>query len=469
MAGFGGLKKCSEWELFIRKSFEKSLAFLGSYAAGRLFVQLLFLLDAFAVAYYTSAFYPGYLTADSLYILAQGVGDQPLSNWHPPFVTILWGGLQGVFKSAGGIWMIQIVLLVCATHFFAIGLRKPVVSLLSYLLVLFFPPVFTNMAALWKDCWAVIFTLFCAGFAVRAIRTNSLVQAHVAALFFVLASLTRVDYLIVAAPIAFGALALCDEHRNRTVWYRNPAARRVLVYMLAVLFASHLLGGMVEKRLNPWVTVAIWDIGGVKNSLGGGGSVLGYNCATSDSLTFGEHRLFEANLPEEPLRMDARREAREIKRSWVESVVSSPGAYLSHRLCVARTFFGFAPEVHYPYPPPVFSDSAMTQSAQRSALNRDLYWFYDANSNGLMFRYCFYLGLSLLVVVLAYAGRIIEPIQLMVGLSIWMSAARVLVLPAADFRYGLWIVVGTIALVALVADALMVRCVGERHDRDFDR
>lgn len=55
----------------------------------------------FVIAYYTSVFYPGYLTSDSLYMLAQGAGLQPLSNWHPPFITILWGWLFSIFESAG--------------------------------------------------------------------------------------------------------------------------------------------------------------------------------------------------------------------------------------------------------------------------------------------------------------------------------------------------------------------------------
>ena len=35
-------------------------------------------------------FHPGYLSADSAYQLSQALGDQPVSDWHPPVLALLW-------------------------------------------------------------------------------------------------------------------------------------------------------------------------------------------------------------------------------------------------------------------------------------------------------------------------------------------------------------------------------------------
>ena len=55
-----------------------------------------------AMAFYASAFFPGYLTSDSIYMLSQGIGQTPLSNWHPPFITVAWGALHKTLKSEIG-------------------------------------------------------------------------------------------------------------------------------------------------------------------------------------------------------------------------------------------------------------------------------------------------------------------------------------------------------------------------------
>lgn len=428
-----------------------------SISTQKLFLVVLLIVDAFFFAYYASAFYPGYLTSDSLYMLSQGVGNQAISNWHPPFITIIWGVLHGIFKSAGGVWIFQISLLILAAHFFSTGLRNKAVVLSCLCLILIFPPVFTNMAALWKDNWAVIFTLFCAGFALRGIRSHSLLHAHAAGFFFVLASLTRIDYLIIVTPIALGAFLFYEKERDRTKWYARTVFYSFTFYFLVFIAGSQWAGSLIEKKFNPWATIAIWDIGGVLNESELKSSLPGYRCTTSDPLVFGDYRLFSINLPEGAELNNRMSEATMIRQTWIDAIANHPTAYLRHRLCVAKQFFGLEKEVHYPYPSPVFVKNPLTQSAERSALNLDLYWFYDSHAHGLMFKYFVYLIACFLIVGIAYLARFINPIQLILFASICMSAARFIVLPAADFRYGLWIVVGTTLLIAVFMDELIDR------------
>lgn len=423
----------------------------------------IFILTAVLIlAYYVSAFYPGYLTPDSIYILSQGLGDKPISNWHPPFVTVAWGVLYGVFKGTGGIWVFQVALFILAANFFVTGLKNKVIAFFFLCFILLYAPIFTNMAALWKDDFSVVFTLFCAGFAIRAIRLRSQSHAHMAGLFFVLASLTRIDYFIVAMPIAFGAALSCRDDGCRPKWHGRKGLHIFAFYVLLLVIGSQLMGGVVQKRLNPWETTAIWDIGGVMNNSEVKGYVPGYRCDTSDPLIFGDHRLFAINLPEEAEINDGVNEAKLIRQAWVNAIISHPAAYLKHRLCIAKKFFGIDKSIYYPYPSAVFLKSRYAQNAERSALNIDLYWFYDSHANGLMFRYYFYLVACFLIFVAACLMRKIDFFQFSLFASICMSAARFVVLPAADFRYGLWMVVGTLLMAAVFIDYLIDMIGGAR-------
>src|SRR3569832_1788842 len=122
----------------------------------------------FIIALYASVFYPGYLTADSLYMLSQGAGNAPISNWHPPFTTLVWGLFYNLYRSAGGVWLIQISLYVASVIIFCVRLRNFFIALVTYFVLLTYPPIFTNMGALWKDCWVLSTTLLCVAYSIGA-------------------------------------------------------------------------------------------------------------------------------------------------------------------------------------------------------------------------------------------------------------------------------------------------------------
>ncbi len=414
-----------------------------------------FIIDLFFLVFYVSTFYPGYLTADSLYMLNQALGNQDLTNWHPPLITKIWGSLHHIFQSAGGVWLIQIALFIAAAHVFSATLRSKIVGLACLIAILAWPPLFTNMGALWKDNWAVIFTLFCSGFTFRAIKFSSSLNVLIAVVFFVLASLTRIDYAAITLPIVLCALIFSsDKTRLRSVLMRTSL--QALMLCLVILGATSLyVNTWVEKKLNPWVTIAIWDIAGIFNNSSVEIKLPGYNCATSDPIVFGAHRLFQINLPEGALINSQAEEKKRISDAWLKAIFNHPISYIEHRMCIAKVFFGFSKQVYYPYPSPIFISTPLTQIAERSALNRDLYWFFDSNAHGVMFRYFIYVSLCALFIGIALMLRSLEVVQCLLFSTVFMAASRVMVLPAADFRYGLWIVVGTILLAALFSDELV--------------
>ena len=121
---------------------------------------LILILTLILFGMFVLVFYPGYVTADTIYILMQGIGQVEVSNWHSPAITKLWGSVYKTFRGTQAIWLIQIAFFVLSLVIFSRTLRSGVLRFLCVLIALY-PPLFTNMAAIWKDNWAISSTLFC--------------------------------------------------------------------------------------------------------------------------------------------------------------------------------------------------------------------------------------------------------------------------------------------------------------------
>ncbi len=423
----------------------------------RLRFPVLIGLTPFFIAFYASVFYPGYLTADSIYMLSQGSGQQLLTNWHPPFIVLIWGKLFSLYKSAGGVWLIQISLYIAAVMFFSMRLRNFFLSVIAFILLLVYPPIFTNMGALWKDCWVISTTLLCAAYSIEAINQKKLKFIIFTGIFFLISMLIRVDYAIIAAPFVISALffgipvvSISDKKRNILFC--------ILVFVFCTILVNQLIGSFVTQRLNPWLNTAIWDIVGIENYSGSHGPVDGYICSTSDALVFGPHKMFNINLPQQALITDSAVEAERFSELWINNVLKEPSAYLKHRFCVAKTFLGMGtPEVHYPYPRAEMSLSSFTQRSERSQLNIDLYWFFDSNAFGPMYRYWYYLVFTSALLTLSVLYKKVGVVEVSIFLSILLSASRFIILPATDFRYGIWMIVGSITLTLFFLDSRAMR------------
>ncbi|WP_265498626.1 hypothetical protein [Providencia rustigianii] len=406
-----------------------------------------------AIAAYNSLFYPGYLTPDSAYILYQTNGIAPLSNWHPIFITRLWGVLYDIFKSAGGIWSIQILLLVLSATFMSLKIKNATIGISFLVLTLFYPPIMTNMGALWKDDFAAIFTLISYAFLISYFNKTTRYNLSLLISSCIIVSLTRIDYFIVILPFILAA-TIPMGYLN----IKNALSRfsyYVLIVLLSVFIINKLLSVGIEKKLNPWVTIAAWDIVGIEQRSGEKDLSSIYNCSTSDPLVWGDTKRFSVNLPEGDYVTPVKEESSYFFKLWFNSIIKHPASYFEHRMCVAKTFFGFnTPSVHYPYPSPIFNNYNLSQKSDRSNLNLDAYWFFDASSSSPMFRYWYYLVVVIFITLAMNAMRKFSIVNNALSASILLEALRVLVLPAADFRYGIWIVFGTITLIFVSIDKI---------------
>src|SRR3954470_13185116 len=205
-------------------------------------------------AYYVSVFYPGYYTADSLYMLQMGLGSAPISNWHPPLLSLLWGRNYTFFGGPHALWLVQLTLFFAAIGYLSSLYRNAVISVIAIVVLTWWPPLMTNMGAVWKDNWAIIAMIATVALTKaawadrhRGLAMLALVMATVSATF-------RVDYIVVVFP-----LVLSLGWRFRGVPGAASFGAVALAMICGLLFAQSYF---VTKRLNPWVAIAAWDIAG---------------------------------------------------------------------------------------------------------------------------------------------------------------------------------------------------------------
>nr|BCN22390.1 hypothetical protein [Vibrio mimicus] len=419
---------------------------------------------------YVAVFYPGYLTADTVYMLYQTNGMSEFSNWHPVFSTTFFGYMYDIFSDTGPIWVLQVLLLISVALMISYRIKNILLSSMCFLFLTAFPPVMTNIGALWKDCFASIWLLFSVFYFIEYRKSKSIFDSLLVFLFSLLAGLTRTDYIAISLPFILFLPIIYLHTNNKVNLVKSKMMINAAIYVLVYIFLLHVINAYlynrVTKELNPWVTIASWDIAGISYFSGSQEYITSYNCKTSDSLVWGDSSKFVINLPEEEIIHDKDEESNIFKKMWLDSVVSSPQAYLLHRACVAKRFLGFG-EVTYPYPPPIASNNIFSEGFKRSPLNLDIYWFFDDSKNQVLYKYWIYLLIALLIVGLKGYLKVLSLVDGAVFLSIMFCAARVLVLPATDFRYGLWIIFGTIILFFLSLDYFTEKMISFRAKIGF--
>lgn len=430
--------------------------------------------------FYFSSFYPGYLTADSVYILNMVSGLDPVSNWHPNFYVWLNKSLLALLQHVPGLWLAQTAALLASAVFASRRLRY--LHVVAFLAITLLPPVAANMAALWKDDWAVIATLASLSAAIRQReniasgrtegpggRITSVIPGAASLILAALASLIRLDYIVIVLPVvAAASWWMAETLTERSLSFSGRAAMSVLGFLtLAVLaFAIRAVAHVnVESQQNSWVTILAWDIAGVAarsdhpvsmyhTPVPASGIKAAYNCRTSDPLVFGTAPL-PMNQPDREQKIPADMEAHEYVTAWLDAVRSQPISYLEHRACVLTEYLGLGDAPHYPFPFGVVPNR-LGVSFERTPANIALYFIYYPIADSVMFRPWFWL----LIVTLAsgyIAASGAPSLAFPLLFSALASAARGLIVPAADVRYALWIFVAAVYAAMIALDLAVAR------------
>src|SRR5690606_24792278 len=126
--------------------------------------------------------------------------------------------------------------------------------------------------------------------------------------------------------------------------------KKVGLFAVLLYFAMLSTNLLIKEKLNPWFTIAIWDIAGVQSQRGKAGRLVlqaqplvndidglqKYNCLSSDDLLFGSSPLFNVRTPYSEGSSPGSTGAAHLMELWKNSVLGHPVLYLKHRYCVGR-------------------------------------------------------------------------------------------------------------------------------------
>jgi len=419
------------------------------------------------------AFYPGYMSADSIAQLHQARTGE-LTDWHPPAMAIVWGWLDRLVPGPGGMLLVQVLLwwgglALAAQHPGA----APAHAVALVLLAGFWPPMFAQIGTIWKDVQMAGAFAFAAGCLAGPCRTSRGRAAHgwliVSMVAICYGSALRHNALPAAIP-----LALWAGWRFAALHGLAPAGRLLsatLAGILALAMPSAVSAALVRPdKTYPEQQLLAFDLAGM--SLHSGIQLIPEPIRPAD-LSLGELQaiyspdtLVGLFAPERPVRHlgFTRGEAAvsELAEAWRRSVAAYPAGYLSHRTKVFGALLGFRERVFYPahigitpndlgvrWEPTglkarlaAFGNSLKGSSALR--------WCVD-----LVFRAWVYLVVALALVAVGIrlhlrgeaVGRAVAVIAASGALY---ELAQYLVAIAADFRFNLWLVASVLLCLVLL-------------------
>jgi hypothetical protein len=177
-------------------------------------------LAPFAVAFVgclmsIAAFFPGYMSPDSLFQLIQGRTNE-FADWHPPLMAWIWGKLDALWAGPAPMLVVHnIFFWLGATLLFSVFLRSYWVSSTSVLFLGFFPSVLLLLSTIWKDIGMASCFLFGIGLLAQLQLQKSLPQV-VRKLFYIAIFISffvaiglRHNALPAVVPLLFWLMYLC--------------------------------------------------------------------------------------------------------------------------------------------------------------------------------------------------------------------------------------------------------------------
>ncbi|MEU1103039.1 hypothetical protein ABZ408_19005 [Streptomyces tibetensis] len=393
-------------------------------------------------------FAPGYLSPDSLDQLRQAEGRKPLTDWHPPVLSLVWRALIAVTGTIASLLVLQCLVFWAALWVLARCVWRLTASRGGSLAVLglgLLPFVLTFVGVVWKDVHAA-FALLAAcsvaftGLLLRdrdprpAVRWGLL---WLGVLFLAYAMLVRKNAFLAAIPVfVMLVLALWGAPGRRT-WVMCAAAlvAGLVVPAAAVsLFAAPLQTKQgAQIMLDDLVHVLPVDelrSADVSPALRDRLVASARECERVGALSDAYWACYRR--PADGLRGDSG----EITSLWLREMSGHVPQYLQYRLLLFTTLLF---ETDYPYKAGVTRNDLGVEVAHPrledmlgtyvKGMARDLPW---------LFRGWFWLAVALVLALRPGKGVFAMPVRAL-GIS---SAAYVLgylpIMPATDYRYVYW-------------------------------
>ncbi|MFE1248773.1 GtrA family protein [Streptomyces sp. NPDC058766] len=393
-------------------------------------------------------FSPGFLSPDSLDQLRQAQGKAPLTDWHPPVLSLVWRALIAVTGSVGSLLVVQSLVLWGALWVLAWCVWEPTGRRGGSLAVLgvgLAPFVLTFAGVVWKDVHAAFALLAACAVALTGLRLRDrAVRPAVrwallglGVLFLAYAMLVRKNAFIAAIPV-FVLLVLA---------LRPGPGRRTWAVCTAVLVAGLVVpAAAVSRFAEPLQTrqgaqILLDDLvhvlsveelrtADVRPGLRDRLVASARECARIGALSDAYWACYER--PADGLRGDAGA----LTSLWLREMSGHVPGYLQYRL---RLFGTLLFETDYTYKAGITRNDLGVEVAH-PRLEDMLGTYVNSMATDLrwLFRGWFWLAVALVLAIRPGGGAFALPVRAL-GVS---SAAYIIgylpIMPATDFRYVYW-------------------------------
>lgn len=408
--------------------------------------------------------YPGHMSYDSVAQLLESRAGH-YSDGHPPAMAALWRVVETVVAGPFGMLVIQSLSFIAGAYLLFRRRMSPRAAAVAATLLLWFPVISNAMSTVWKDSQMAGFLMLGTGLVIQDRRRTKVLGL----LCLVVATAMRHNAFAMTAPI----IALLF------VW--NPAHRWLKRYSLAIAAwlavtasAQLITRALTDEQNFIWhQSLALLDIVGTMRELP---DMPDAEIATLlDGITIQPtHDLHAAmRMTHDPtwspvdnlwwatdsffIRPKTAEERAAIVRAWKDVVPKHVGAYLAYRWGVFRqlvqltdTPLGSPAYIWFADIQDLFASAhKMSHTAYPSGtqihLNEAMMWL------GSTFLFHVYVYLFLALALLPFCIRDREALAFLFS-ALTSEAALFFLTPTTDFRYSLWLIMGTVvALILAVA------------------
>lgn len=410
-------------------------------------------------------FSPGYMSYDTLYQLRQALGSAPLSDWHPPAMSLLWRALIAVTGTPASMAVLQAVVLWAALWTIAWCVRATTGSQrwsLAVLAVGLFPPALTFAGVVWKDVH-MAFALLAA--VAAALTGRRLPAARVGArrvlfalgmIFLVYAVLVRKNAVFAAVPV-FAMLVLALRRREATrgrLWVAASAALVLGILVPTVAISSlarpastsqvsQIMLDDLLHVLNPQELRAAHVPPDLRDHLVSAAK----SCDRIGSLSNSYWTCYGRGA-DGPFTAVAHTD--QIRSVWLHQMPRHAAGYAGYRL---QLFAGFLFSSRQSYQQGVLeNDLGITVSHPRLEAALGTYVEGTAKDLPFLFDAWFWLAVALVLCIRPGRGAFRMPVRALGVSSALYLLGYLPILPATDFRYVYWpVLAGTLGVVLALA------------------
>jgi hypothetical protein len=408
------------------------------------------------------AFYPGYMSPDSIRQLTEGRA-WSFTDWHPPLMAAVWGVADRVIPGPFGMLLLHNAAFWGALAiFWRMTYRRSVWLGLCLVGLGFLPSVLALLSTIWKDVGLGVSLLLASALLYTSRRTNygGALLISIPLLFYGYG--VRQNAAPAILPLAlwtgFIACRIFPSLKSKSV------ARRVLPFVLGLAYFFLLTASVLTTT---WIltggrssyilqTVLLHDLTAISKERGEAlfpGYVLrdekfslenvvaNFHPDQATLLTRGENPALRLTENSE--------EIEELRAKWLEVVPSNKTIYLRHRWETFKWGIGFdKEEVCFPYLATARQFGGYDVNNWRiHQYLRAVFWKLR---NTLFFRGFFWLLASLVLLCLSLRGRLQDDLELVFVLSLsgfLYGIAYFFIAPSCDFRFFWWTVLASLVSI----------------------